>query len=491
MRPWAWAVAQQAGRQSASYLVFVVLALLLTPHDFGVVSLAASWVALLSVFGELGFGAALIQRREIDSGHLSTTFALNLIAGAVLTLVGVAIAGPLARFFHAPEAAPVLAALSAGFILNAPSLTQAALAQRELRFRQLALRDTASAIVGGIIGIGLAVAGWGVWSLVAQTLTSTLVGTALLWRLSPWRPHLSEVSLQRAGELWGYSSKIFWFNVFKYFAQNCDRLLVGYLTGPVLLGVYTFAYRLVVSPVATSIGAIGNYLFPRFARLQHDRPGVRGVYLRTTGAMTTVLFPVLALAAVTAPLAVPLLFGSRWAGGVILIQLFTVVAAAQLLISPAGQLMKALGRPGWMFAWSVFFTAVILGLLAAGSAWGIKGIGAGLALAHLVGIVVASTLITRLLGAGWGELARSALPGLALAIASGGTALLFLMFVPAPAPVRLALAVAAGVAVTGLGLRRLSPTLWGTVTSGFRGRRADPGVRGEGLLESITSERGP
>jgi O-antigen/teichoic acid export membrane protein len=491
MRPWAWAVAQQAGRQSASYLVFVVLALLLTPHDFGVVSLAASWVALLSVFGELGFGAALVQRSEIRPGHLSTTFVLNLGAGAVLTLVGVAIAGPLARFFHAPEAAPVLAVLSAGFILNAPSLTQAALAQRELRFRQLALRDTASAVVGGVTGILLALAGWGVWSLVAQTLTTTVVGTALLWRLSPWRPHLSEVSLERAGELWGYSSKIFWFNVFKYFAQNCDRLLVGYLAGPVLLGVYTFAYRLVVSPVATSIGAIGNYLFPRFARLQHDRSGVREVYLRTTGAAMSVLLPVLALAVVTAPAAVPVLFGSRWAGSVILIQLFTLVAAAQLLISPAGQLMKALGRPGWMFGWSVFFTAVILLLLATGSAWGIEGIGSGLALAHIIGIGVAGTLITRLIGARWTDLGRAAIPGLALAIGSGGIALVVLRFLPAPGWLRLAMAAAAGVLVTALGVRRLSPAVWGAVTSGFGSKRRDAGVPGDGMLESITSERRP
>ena len=491
MSPWAWAVAQQVGRQSASYIVFVVLALLLTPHDFGVVSLAASWVALLSVFGELGFGAALVQRSVITSGHLSTTFALNLVAGAALTLVGVAVAGPLARFFHAPEAAPVLVALSAGFILNAPSLTQAALAQRELRFRQLAFRDTTAAIVGGVIGITLAFAGWGVWSLVAQILTSTLVGSALLWRLSPWRPRAAEVSLERVRELWGYSSKIFWFNIFKYFAQNCDRLLVGYLAGPVLLGVYTFAYRLVVSPVATSIGAIGNYLFPRFARLQDDPSAVREVYLRTTGAVTTLLLPALALAAATAPLAVPVLFGSRWAGGIVLVQLFTVVAAAQLLISPAGQLMKALGRPGWMFAWSVFFTTVTLVFLATGSAWGMDGIGAGLAVAHLVGIVAAGTLIVRLLRCRWADLSRAAFPGLVLAAGSGAAALALVTLLPAPPAARLAMALMAGVLITAVALPRLSPVVWRTVTSGFRGVRLDAGMPVEEPFESITPERGP
>ena len=462
-RPWAWAVAQQVGRQSANYVVFVLLALLLTPRDFGVVSLAASWIAFLSVFGELGFGAALVQRPKLEPGHLSTTFALNIGAGAVLTLLGVATAEPLARFFHTPEAAPVFLALSFGFLLNAPGLSQAALAQRELRFRDLALRDTVAALMGGAVGIVLALTGWGVWSLVAQTLTTTTTGTALLWRISPWRPRRSEVSLERARELWGYSSRIFWFSAFKYFAQNGDRLLVGYLAGPVALGVYAFAFRLVVSPVATLSGAIGNYLFPRFARLQQDRAAVSAVYLRATGALETAVLPPLALAAVIAPLAIPLLFGARWADAAVLVQLFASVAGAQLMISPVGQLMKALDRPGWLFAWSVFFTGLTLGLILAGSGGGLWGIGVGLTAAHLVGIVVAAGIAVRLLHCRWRDLARSAVPGLVLAGVTGAAALLMLQVVHAPEAWRVGAAVTAGLLAAVAALPWVDPRLWQTL----------------------------
>jgi teichuronic acid exporter len=472
-RPWVWAVAQQLGKQSANYVVFLILALLLTPRDFGVVSLAASWVTFMSVFGELGFAAALIQRADLTPGHLSTTFALNVGAGALLTVLGITIASPLAGFFHTPEAAPVLVALSLGFLLNAPSLTQSALAQRELRFRELTLRDTIAATVGGVVGILLALSGWGVWSLVAQTLTSTAVGTILLWHLSVWRPRVSEVSLERARELWGYSSKIFWFNVFKYFAQNGDRLLVGYLAGPAVLGIYTFAYRLVVYPVATLTGAIGNYLFPRFARLQHDLASVRAVYLRITGALDTALLPLLALAAVLAPLGVPLLFGTRWADAGVLVQLFAVVAAVQLLISPVGQLMKALDRPGWMFAWSVFFTAVTLGFIAGGSRYGLIGVGTGVAVAHLIGLAVAGEITVRLLHCRWGDLARICLPGSLLATGSAAVALLALHAVPLPDPYRLGVAVAASILTLGAALPWLDRGLWRTLADGLRGSRVE------------------
>jgi PST family polysaccharide transporter len=475
-RPWAWAVAQQVGRQSANYLVFLVLALLLTPRDVGVVSLAASSIAFLSVFSEMGFSAALVQRARVEPGHLSTTFALNLAAGSVLTVLGIGAAEPLARFFHAPEAAPIFVALSAGFLLNAASVTQVALAQRELRFRELALRDTAAALTGGVVGIGLALSGWGVWSLVAQTLTASAIGTALLWRLLPWRPRASDVSLSWARELWGYSSKIFWFNVFKYFAQNADRLLVGYLGGPVPLGAYTFAYRLVISPVATVSGAVGSYLFPRFSRLQHDLAAVRAVYLRATGAVDTALLPLLAVAAVVAPLGVPLLFGARWASAAILVQLFAFVAAAQLIIAPVGQLMKALDRPGWMFAWSLFFTGVTLGLMAWGSQWGVPGIGLGLAVAHVVGLCVASGIAVRLLGGRGSDLARSILPGLLLALGSGAVALLVLHLAPLSDRVRLGAAVVAGLFTGGTLLQWVDRGVWQALAGGLRGGRlGEPG----------------
>jgi O-antigen/teichoic acid export membrane protein len=468
-RPWVWAVAQHVGRQSANYVVFLLLALLLTPKDFGVVSLAASWIAFLSVFGELGFGAALVQRPKLESSHLSTVFALNLGAATALTVLGVLTATPLARFFHTPEAAPVFVALSVGFLLTAPGLSQAALAQRELRFRDLALRDTVAALTGGVAGIVLALTGWGVWSLVVQSLTTMATGTILLWRLSPWRPRKAEVSWTCALELWGYSSKIFWFSVFKYFAQNGDRLLVAYLAGPVTLGVYAFAFRLVVSPVATLSGAVGNYLFPRFAQLQQARTSLLGIYLRATGTLETAVLPLLALAAVIAPLGIPLLFGARWTDATVLVQLFAFIAAAQLMIAPVGQLMKALDRPGWLFAWSVCFTALTLGLMAAGSASGLWGIGIGLAAAHLVGVGVAAGIAVRLLYCRWSDLGRAAIPGAVLACGTAAAALLVLHVIPAGAPWRVGAAAAAGLLTIAAALPRIDGRLWHTLADGLRG----------------------
>jgi PST family polysaccharide transporter len=467
-RPWLWSVAQQVGRQGTNYVVFLVLALLLTPEHFGIVSLGASWIAATSAFAELGFVAALVQRKDITSGHLSTTFAVNTALGAALSVAGVGLAGPLARFFGVPAARPVFQVLALGFLLNAVSLTQMALAQRDLRFRDLAKRDVGAAIAGGVIGITLALLGFGVWSLVAQTLVTALVGAVVLWRLSPWRPRLTDVSLASARELWAYSSRVFGFNLFKYFSQNLDKLLVGYLAGPAALGLYTFAYRMVVYPVATLSGALGNFFFASFSRMQNDLERIRGMYFRTGRVQAALLLPTLATVAAAAPSAVPLVFGDQWTAAIPFAQVFCVVAAAQALMGPVGQLMKSLDRPGWMLNWSVGFTALALAGIALGSLWGPIGIAVGVAVAYVLGLGVCAAIAARLLGVGGGSLAVANAPALFLAAMVGGAVLLVLRSGQDTGGLRLAAAALAGLGAFWIALPRLDRTAWDKIVQVLR-----------------------
>jgi O-antigen/teichoic acid export membrane protein len=467
-RAWFWSITQQVGRQSINYVVFLALALLLTPEHFGIVSLAGSWIATTSVFAELGFGAALVQRRDITPGHLSTTFAINTALGVALTATGVALAGPLARFFAVPSAETVFQVLSIGFLLNAVSLTQVALAQRNFRFRDLAVRDVGAALSGGIVGIVLALLGFGVWSLVAQTLMTALVGAVVLWRLSPWRPTLSEVSLASARELWHYSSRVFGFNLFKYVSQNLDKLLVGYLAGPATLGRYVFAYRMVVYPVATVSGALGNYFFVSFSRMQDNLERIRRMYFKTGRVQAALLLPALAAVAAAAPSAVPLVFGPQWTPAVPFVQVFCLVAAAQAVMGPVGQLMKALDRPGWMFNWSVGFTAVTLAGIAVGSWWGPIGIAVGVAVAYILGLGICAVLAARLLQVGSITLAAANGPALLLAGMVGGVVHLVLRSGDDAGAVRLAAAALVGLGAFWLALPRLDRAAWDNIIQVLR-----------------------
>lgn len=472
-----WALLQQLGGHAVSLAMFLILAALLRPEDFGVVGMASVWVGLLTAFAEGGLGAALVQRETVRPEHVSTTFAINLAIGGLLSLVAIGLAYPAAWFYRTPAVAPVMAVLAAGFVLRGFGLTQAALAQRELNFRALAVRDLLANALGGGVGIALAVSGYGVWSLVAATLISAAASTVLLWRMVPWRPRWREVSRAAAAELWPYGSRILGFNLFKTFAQNTDRLVIGVLLGAHAVGLYTFAARLVIVPASVLAGAFGVYVFPRVARLQADAAAVRELYRRVTAVLAMMLIPTLVAAALLAPVLVPLL-GPEWRDAVPLVQVLTVAGLMQAIFPVAGQLMKGLARPGWLLVWSVGFAALTLLALVIGALWGVGGMAAAFSLAHLLGLPIIIHLTNRLVRVGvWDTLRPLLLPLLAsLPLAA---AILLVRQVATPAgTLVLGLAVIAGGLMYLATLERLSPGAIAMVRDRWRPRPAAGGASG-------------
>lgn len=406
-----WSIIQVIGRQGITFLIFTTLAIILSPADFGVLGMAMVWIAFIQTFSEMGFGAALIQRQNVDSKHFSTIFFINVAAGIVLTFIGIIISWPSAFFFKTPEVQPIMAFLSFGFVINSFSLTQMTIAQKEMRFRDLAMRDISASLIGGITGIILALLKYGIWSLVILSLTTSIVGTLLLWKVSKWRPKLREFSFKYAKDLWPYSSKIFLFNIFRYFAQNTDKLLVGYLLGSVALGLYTFAYNITILPISTFVGAIGNYLLPKFSRMQADLELVKSSYLFINKAINSVVAPLMVIVIFLSPILIPYIWGQKWIQAIPLIQIFAILAILQSLISPVGQLMKALNRPGWLFNWSVLITVVVLIFVWIGARYkGIVGATFGLTIAHILAVPIIFFIIRKLVHISTRDILNSLLP---------------------------------------------------------------------------------
>lgn len=408
--PVVWSLFQQFGRQAVNLLVFALLVWLLTPQEIGVLGGATVWMTFALVFADLGFGAALIQRPSIGQEHLSSVFALNLLSGVILGAIGLVLAFPFAQLLGIPESAGVLRTLSAVFVTDTLAITQVAMAQRELRFRALAIRDIASSVIGGTVGAGLAFAGAGPWSVVGLAVGTSVAGLLLVWGLSSWRPRLRDVSRSAIRELWWYSSQIFAFGVLKQGLQNMDKLIVGATLGPVALGVYTFAYRLIIAPTTSLSGAVGAFLFPEFARLQEDPRQVRHTYLLVVRTLLSVVLPVLAIVALVAPILIPGIFGTDWTPAVPLVQLFAIVAVLQTIISPSGQLMKALNRPNWLLAWSIGFALITVLAIGIGSRWNTIGMGLGLVIAHVIGIPIIFQINWRLINVSLLMMCKALLP---------------------------------------------------------------------------------
>jgi O-antigen/teichoic acid export membrane protein len=461
---------QQLGGQGVSVLVYFALAALLTPTDFGLVGVASAWIGLLNAFAEMGFNAALIQREQLRPDHLSTTFAINAASGVVLALVGVGLSWPAALLLRNPSVQPVMAALSAGFVVRACGLTHSAVAQRQLQFRELAIRDVAANLVGGAVGVGLAVAGAGVWSLVAFTLVSAALSVIGVWLVVPWRPRAAEVSRNAAVELWSFGARMLGFSLFKAAVQNSDRLVLGHALGATAVGFYTLAWRVTIFPISLLASGLGSYLFPLLSRLQSDLETARRHFVRLTTVAVAVAIP-LVVCGFTLAGWLPRVFGAHWTPAVAVVRVLAAAAMVQVVFGLAGQLMKAFGRPHWLLWWSVGLAAATSAGLWVGSAWGLSGAAAGYTLAHLAALPFIVAGIQGLLHLRWRDMAREAvLLGTAAALLLLAVALFGWTGAPP-------LASAAGGTAVGLGLyawrlRRLSPTVAAALVQGEPSGRA-------------------
>ena len=273
---------------------------------------AVAFTSASQLLLEMGFGAALIQRQKLDAEHLGTAF-WSMLAVAIILAGALAMLSPLvASYYRSPDVAPVLRVLSLGLVLGVPDTYYGALLSRELRFKLIGLRRFAGVVVAGVVGIGLAVGGAGVWSLVAYSLSRTAVGRCF-WRwhfarchqcMSSVRPSVSYGSLD--APCWEPALLI------TPTVTRTTSLLADSLE-QVPLG-NTVGYQLLVMPLQLFARPVSSVSLPLFSRLQDDIPRLAQAYVKGTGAIISVVWPVCGLVTVSAISVIPVPIGTNWTG---------------------------------------------------------------------------------------------------------------------------------------------------------------------------------
>ena len=230
-----WTLIQSLAAQLSTFVIFLVLARLLTPEDFGVVALAHVSVSVFKLFVGQGLSAAIVQRSEVEPEHLDTVFWLNAALGLVAVLIVVGLAGWFAEIYEQQDIEAIMLWLSIGLLFTALSPVQESILRRRLNFRSLALRTMVGEPVGGAVGITMAVMGFGFWSLVARELVASSVRLLILWFSSDWRPQF-RVSLRHLKDLLGFGLNMLGANVLSFANKQLDNFLVGYFLGVAALG---------------------------------------------------------------------------------------------------------------------------------------------------------------------------------------------------------------------------------------------------------------
>ncbi len=339
-----WATAANFANQGMSAATTLLLAGILGPTIFGTVSLAVIVLDFFQIIVGFGFNAALIQHRGTQQIHLSSVFWLNLILAVVLMLVVMGGSGIFAIATNAPELQPVLVTLSLLLPIQSLSLVQVAALNRKMAFKALAIRSSSAVLIGGIVGLFLAFSGYGVWALVAQQLARSMVNVILLWGQSDWRPERA-FSWLAIRELSQFSGKTV-AGQFGTFIQNqFDGIIIGLFLGPMALGLYRLADRLVELNLSFFPRAIQSVSLAHFSRIQHDQSAVNQSFLFGAKLNSITTFPGLAYLAGSSTLILSV-FGRAWAETSNVISILALIGAAKAIILFAGPTLQALARPG-------------------------------------------------------------------------------------------------------------------------------------------------
>jgi O-antigen/teichoic acid export membrane protein len=324
-----WQAIEIGGRQLLSLVVFTTLARLLDPSAFGLAAMVGVYLAIVAMFAEQGMGAAIVQRKTLEPQHLHTAFWFTTCAAAILFGLSQAIAPWVSRLMEEPLLTPLLRWASIALLLNSLASVHTALFARELEFRRPAIRVLLANLAGGVVGVALALSGYGVWSLVFQQLTVAAVGLIVIWSISSYRPKML-FSLAHLRELMGVSSAVFATGALWFISSRADQYFIGRFLGAESLGVYNVAGKIPEMARVAFIQPVSGISVPALARMQHDHTKVTQAIVKGMGAVAFIALPVFVGMVVVAPSLVPVVFGAKWTGAVPLVQLLAIY---QLVVS--------------------------------------------------------------------------------------------------------------------------------------------------------------
>ncbi|HJS80176.1 MAG TPA: lipopolysaccharide biosynthesis protein [Vitreimonas sp.] len=367
-------VAAHIMKMAIQFASLAVLGRLLSPDDFGLMAMCWSVLVFASMFADLGFGAATIQKKDIDQDTVSTLFFLSLGIGILIAVIVAAFAPLAAAFFHDNRLLLAIPVMALSIPISILSTQHYGLLNRTMRWMDLQIAAVASQLAGVIVAILIAVfTPLTYWALIVQALVTAFTYSSYLIARCDWRPSIPQ-NWRAASSSIHLGLNLTGFTFLNYFHRQLDNILIGWRWGTIELGHYARAYALLLIPINFVNGPIGNVMQPALSRLQDKPDQWRRAYLDALiavvligGGATTMLF------GGAAPV-IEAVYGPGWEGT---ISIFGVLALSMLFGTPmstVGWLYVSLGRGAQMFRWAMIATPVYVASFLIGLPFGATGV---------------------------------------------------------------------------------------------------------------------
>lgn len=393
----AWLLGSRAWYQFIHFLVSIILARLLLPEDFGLLGMALVFTNFLNTLSDFGLTSAIVQQKDVSEQQLSSIFWFDLFIGLLCAILLIVISPLISQFYKEPRMIQILSVLSINFILLNGNIVPYALAQKELDFGKITRINALAVFFSGSIAILTAYLGLGVWALVLQSLSSSLLLLILFWFRSTFIPRF-HFNLEDLKNIWKYSMNLMGFSVTNYFSRNADYMIVGHYLGTAALGFYTLAYNLMLFPITNLVGVINQAVFPAFAKIQDSPETVSNAYIKSCQYLGFFTIPAMTGLAIFSKEAILTIYGTKWLESAGVLSLLCLVALFQPFTSLVGVLFLARGFTKWLFRWSLVITPIMIASFLIGIKWGIKGVATGYLIAQFLVLIFGMPFMYRKVG---------------------------------------------------------------------------------------------
>ena len=338
-----WRFSERICAQGVTFVVSIILARLLDPDTYGTVALITAIITILNVLVDSGLGTALIQKKDADELDFSTVFWFNLILCVLFYLIMVICSGRIAEFYHRQELQRLIQVSSLSIVISGIKNVQQAYVSRNMLFKKFFWATFGGTLISGMVGVGLAIRGFGAWALVFQNLSNQFIDTLILWITVKWRPEF-KFSKERFNKLFSFGYKLLLTSIIDTTYNQLRQLVMGKKYSSSDLAYYNQGYKY-PSLIVTNIDAsIDSVLLPALSDEQDNLQRVKSMTRRAIKVSTYLIMPCLAGLAACAEPIVKIMLTDKWLPCIPYLRIFCLSYALYPINTANLNSIKAIGR---------------------------------------------------------------------------------------------------------------------------------------------------
>ena len=413
----SWNLISSVSNQVGVFILGIILANLLEPKDFGLITMIIVFTGFARILQEMGFNIALIQKKDLTEDHKNSVFWFNIVIGLIAAL-SLFIAMPfIAEFYDEPMINKIMPFLIAVYIINATSMVHFSMLKKELKFKIVSMARLAASLLAMLVAVILAFLGYGVWALVVQAVLGQVILTIVFLSCYSWRPKFT-FKVNAIKDLLKFSINHFGSKSLNYWVKKTDSLLIGKFLGSSDLGIYNKAYRFLALPSSTITSNIASVLVSSFSIAQDDHEYIRENCIKLTRLSGFVITPIMIALIFTSENFVLGLLGEQWSGMIPILKFFAISSIPMSIFFP-GAIFVSQNRTDLQFKVNLFTKILTIGLIIIGISYGIYGVAIAAALGTFIDWSLSMYIAGNLISLNFFKLIKSLIPAIIISVVIG------------------------------------------------------------------------